>query len=213
MNVQLRWSSLFSKSSWIKTTTSGLSYELGVNGEKKLMGTGILLIKMDIAHFTVVNSKPGNFNSVIWIILWHYYLEIDWRWESVPKKSVMVFNIFQMLCRASPWSSWTTRADIVVVTWVKNCTAKFHNHSIGMRSYLLKSNFKLNLQKHHFVYMFWSKIKCYLNFITCLYFLLALIRWNSSHNHLMELFKSKENCKEKFDSNNNWKSVWPRMIL
>ena len=57
VNVQLRWISLFSKSSWIKTTASGLSYELGVNGEKKLMKTGILLIKMDIAHFTLVNLE------------------------------------------------------------------------------------------------------------------------------------------------------------
>ena len=57
MNVQLCWISLFSKSSWIKTTASGLSYELGVNGEKKLMETGILLIKMDIAHFTLVNLE------------------------------------------------------------------------------------------------------------------------------------------------------------
>ena len=57
VNVQLRWISLFSKSSWIKTTASGLSYELGVNGEKKLMETGILLIKMDIAHFTLVNLE------------------------------------------------------------------------------------------------------------------------------------------------------------
>ena len=63
VNVQLRWISLFSKSSWIKTTASGLSYELGVNGEKKLMETGILLIKMDIAHFTLV-PKPQNFNSL-----------------------------------------------------------------------------------------------------------------------------------------------------
>ena len=38
VNVQLRWISLFSKSSWIKTTASGLSYELGVNGEKKVNG-------------------------------------------------------------------------------------------------------------------------------------------------------------------------------
>ena len=53
----LRWISLFSKFSWIKTTASGLSYELGVNGEKKLMETGILLIKMDIAHFTLVNLE------------------------------------------------------------------------------------------------------------------------------------------------------------
>ena len=55
MNVHLRCISLFSKSSWIKTTASGLSCELGVNGKKKLMETGILLIKMDIAHFTLVN--------------------------------------------------------------------------------------------------------------------------------------------------------------
>ena len=57
VNVQLHWISLFSKSSLIKTTASGLSYELGVNGEKKLMETGILLIKMDIAHFTLVNLE------------------------------------------------------------------------------------------------------------------------------------------------------------
>ena len=55
VNVQFCWISLFSKSSWIKTTASGLSYELGVNGEKKLMETGILLIKMNIAHFTMIN--------------------------------------------------------------------------------------------------------------------------------------------------------------
>ena len=51
VNVQLRWISLFSRSSWIKTTASGLSDELGVNGEKKLMETGILLIKIDISHW------------------------------------------------------------------------------------------------------------------------------------------------------------------
>ena len=28
----------------------------------------------------------------------------------------------------------------------------------------------------------------------------------------MELFKSKEGCKEEFDSNKNWKTAWPRMI-
>ena len=58
VNVQLRWISLFSNSSWINTTAGGLSYELGVNGEKKkLMETGILLIEMDIAHFTMVNLE------------------------------------------------------------------------------------------------------------------------------------------------------------
>ena len=57
VNVQLHWISLFSKSSWIKTTASGLSYELGVNGEKKLMETVILLIRMDTANFTLVNLE------------------------------------------------------------------------------------------------------------------------------------------------------------
>ena len=57
VNVQLRWSNLFSNSSQIKTTASGLSYEIGVNGEKKLMETGILLIKMDIVDFTLVNLE------------------------------------------------------------------------------------------------------------------------------------------------------------
>ena len=53
----LRWISIFSKSSWIKTTVSGLSYELGVDGEKKLMETGILLIKVEITHFILVNLE------------------------------------------------------------------------------------------------------------------------------------------------------------
>ena len=38
VSVQLRVISLFSKSSW--TTACGLSYELGVNGEKTLLETG-----------------------------------------------------------------------------------------------------------------------------------------------------------------------------
>ena len=74
VNVQLRWISLFSKSSWIETTASGLSYELGVNGAKKLMETGILLIKMDIAHFKLVNMRVS------------------------AKKTVMVINILEMIC-------------------------------------------------------------------------------------------------------------------
>ena len=40
-----------------KTTASRLSYELGVNGERKSMETGILLINMSIAHFTLVNLE------------------------------------------------------------------------------------------------------------------------------------------------------------
>ena len=82
-----------------------------------------------------------------------------------------------------------------------------------MRSYPLQNNFKYNLEKHHFVYVYEVIIKFYLNFITCLYFPVALINWNSNHCHLMELSKSKESFKEKVDSNNNWKDAWPKMIL
>ena len=64
MNVQLRWIILFSKSSWIKTTVF-LSFELGVNGEKKVNGN------WDInknGHSTFHTGKPGNFNSLKEII-------------------------------------------------------------------------------------------------------------------------------------------------
>ena len=105
------------------------------------------------------------------------------------------------MCRACPWITWTKPANIVVET-----AARFYNHIIGMRNYLLKNNFKRSLQKHHFVNVYKVIIKYYLNFITCLYFPRPLIRWNSSHCHLKELFKSKESSKEKVDSNNNWKN-------
>ena len=66
VNVQLRWISLFSKSSWIKTTASGLSYELGVNGEKKVNGNWDIINKN--GNSTFHTGKPGNFNSLREII-------------------------------------------------------------------------------------------------------------------------------------------------
>ena len=101
------------------------------------------------------------------------------------------------MCRSCSWISWIIPADIVVGTRVKNCS-KVYKHS---------------LQKHHFVYAYEVIIKYFLNFITCSYFPRPLIRWNSSHCHLMELFKSKESFRENVDSNNNWKTAWSRMIL
>ena len=62
VNVQLRWISLFSKSSWIKTTASGLSYELGVNGEKKVNGNWDIINKN--GYSTFYTGKPRNFNSL-----------------------------------------------------------------------------------------------------------------------------------------------------
>ena len=70
-----------------------LSHELSVNGEKKLLETGILIIKMDIAHFT---GKPGNFNS-----LKNYIMTLlPWNWLKMrvgAKKSATVNNILQMI--------------------------------------------------------------------------------------------------------------------
>ena len=62
VNVQLRWISLFSKSSWIKTTASGLSYELGVNCEKNVNKNWNIINKN--GHSTFHTGKPGNFNSL-----------------------------------------------------------------------------------------------------------------------------------------------------
>ena len=84
----------FQKSTRIKTTASGLSYGVGVNGEKK---NGNWDIKKN-GHSTFHTDKPGNFDilrEVIWIILWHCYLEIDWRWESVPKKVLWLLTSFR----------------------------------------------------------------------------------------------------------------------
>ena len=62
MNIQLRWISLFSKSSWIKTTVSGSSYELGVNGEKKIDRNWNIVNKN--GNSTSHTGKPRNFNSL-----------------------------------------------------------------------------------------------------------------------------------------------------
>ena len=120
----------------------------------------------------------------------------------MPKKLSWLLTSFRWNVQAMPLNllGYTSRTS-------------FNNHSVGIRSYLLKNNFKRSLQMHHFVYVYEVIINYYLNFITCLYFPRPLIGWSSSHYHLMELFKSKESFKEKVDSNNNWKTAWPKMIL
>ena len=52
VNVQLRWISLFSKSGWINSTASGLTYELGVNGEKKVNGNWDIINKNGTSHIS-----------------------------------------------------------------------------------------------------------------------------------------------------------------
>ena len=55
VNVQLPWISWFSKSSWIKATASGSSYELGVNGAKKVNGNWDIINKN--GHTTFQTGK------------------------------------------------------------------------------------------------------------------------------------------------------------
>ena len=74
VNVQLRWISRFSKSSWIETTASGLSYELGVNGAKKVNGNWDIINKN--GHSTFHTGKH----------------------ESQCQKTVMVINILHIIC-------------------------------------------------------------------------------------------------------------------
>ena len=63
MNVQLRWIMiLFSKYTWIKTTSSGLSYELVLNGKKEVNENWDIIDKN--GHSTFQTCKPGNFNSL-----------------------------------------------------------------------------------------------------------------------------------------------------
>ena len=64
--IPLSWISLYSMYSWIKTTSSGLSYELGVNGEKKVNGNWGIINKN--GHSSFYNVKAGNFNSLIEVI-------------------------------------------------------------------------------------------------------------------------------------------------
>ena len=62
VNAQLRWINLFSKSSWIKTTASDLSYELGLNDEKKVNGNWGVINKN--GHSTFHTGEPEHFNSL-----------------------------------------------------------------------------------------------------------------------------------------------------
>ena len=59
VNVLLRW--IFSKSSQIKTNASGLSYELSVNGEKRVNGSQDFINKN--GHSIFYTGKSRNFNS------------------------------------------------------------------------------------------------------------------------------------------------------
>ena len=72
----MRWVGLFSKSNLIKTTANRLSYELGVNGEKKINGNCDVINKNGHLFHLIHTCKPGNFNGLrdINLIWWYCYL-------------------------------------------------------------------------------------------------------------------------------------------
>ena len=72
-------------------------------------------------------------------------------------------------------------------------------------SYLLPA-ITSNAMLYHFAYYYQVIINCYTNFMILFYFPLALVRSNSSHCQLMDVFKSKESSKEKIFSGNTWKT-------
>ena len=116
----------------------------------------MLLIKID----TVFPGKPGNFNSLreeIWLILWHYYLAINWKWASVPKKVLWLLTSLR-------WYVWGMSLKLLNHT-SRHC---FRNSSelseellqgfiiIRMRTYLLKGQLQNQPTEKSFCICLWS---------------------------------------------------------
>ena len=72
VNVHFLGISLFSKSSWIKTTASGLSYELGVNGEKIKVCRNRDIFNKN-GHSTFHTGKPGSFRARLNYVTTHHH--------------------------------------------------------------------------------------------------------------------------------------------
>ena len=68
VNVQLRWISRFSKSSWTETTASGLSYELGVNGAKKVNGNWDIIKKNGHNTFHTGKHESQCQKKLLWLL-------------------------------------------------------------------------------------------------------------------------------------------------
>ena len=59
--------------------------------------------------------------------------------------------------------------------------------AVETRVTFCQHNLKCNVQEHHFVYFH----EVIINFMTCFYFSLALVRSNNSHCQIKESFKEK----------------------
>ena len=127
-------------------------------------------------HSTFHTGKPGNFNSlreVIWIMPWNWL-----KMRVSAKKSVMVINILQIM----KLLDYTSRH------YCRNLSEKLHRK---VRNEKLPSKEHLQIQSTEASFYIWSNNQVLSKFYYLLIFSLALIRWNSSHCHLMELFKRK----------------------
>ena len=112
-------------------------------------------------HNTFHNGKPGNFNSLIediWLILWCCYLEIDWKWESVPKKVLWLLTIVRYLCTA--WGMTLKHLDHTSGYCRRNMSElseELQQSSIiiRMRSYLLKEQLQIQYTETSFCICLW----------------------------------------------------------
>ena len=124
-------------------------------------------IRLTVANLEILANSLRNVN-----LTWHCYLEIDWRCESVAKKVLWLLTSFTWYVSGMSLEL----LDHTNIHCCRNASEKVPQHFIIIAqewevSYLLKSNFKWNLQKHHFAYVYEVIIKCYPNFITCKYIL------------------------------------------
>ena len=85
---------------------------------------------------------------------------------------------------------------------VQNCDF----FQLVMGSHHLKAQLQMQYTGASFCVFLWSSNSLLSKFY-------YLFMFSPCLNQLIELFRSKENFKEKIDSYNNWKAAWPRMSL
>ena len=68
VNVQFHWISRFSTSSWTETIASGLSYELGVNGAKKVNGNWDIIHKNGHSIFHLGRNMRVSAKKLLWLL-------------------------------------------------------------------------------------------------------------------------------------------------
>ena len=131
------------------------------------METGILLIKIEIAHFTLVLTVLNR--------LFELYYEIVTLKVTEDEKVFRLLTSFRYV-----WDMSLKLKNHTSRHCCRNSSEKLQQNFIiiGMRSYFLKKQLQMQSTETSFgiLYVYEVIIKCYPYFITCLYFPLALIR-------------------------------------